>query len=701
MDFLQKKLLGKNIAYSGFKLIWVFILIVFSQSYSQQNLGDDWQFYGDSETDGRATETPSLISQNAAFLTIYAGNFDTTGLNFFKHGVGGESLQQSRARYNDNSNHPNATWVHFQESGNQDLDGERTASEFASSFESFVREIATQSPNAIISTETAYSFERESTSYRDWSGHNSAMKQKIAELQGDGINVYVAEVDSAIKVLVSNLGFDNVMTSDGGHFQGNGNFLVALMMFKSLGYNLSSMSFDHISTSELSASERDLCLQIAGSSSTPTDNTPPSAPGSLQGSASGPGSVNLSWQAATDNESNVVRYKIYMDDNLLDSTTSRSFSVTGLSPETQYSFEVSAVNSAGLEGNRSGAIQLTTEAASNQADAPMAPDSLKTYMDPQGNVVLSWQDPNPPSNSTVFRIFKDGEILDSTQELQYTDVSGNINQEFSYRVQCITEQAVSSELSSASEISTNVHNLDSLIILVNYGENESGNNYGTGFFNIPIMDRYTGYYPQGNGSVGITEGENKDYNFQGLTGEYLNLEAGQFIYALWYNNTDSTIQFTPQFSSSDSDRPVSGDEGLWHPMSETTIQAGEYGTSIYEIKEQDAGYYNLININGNFASRGGLLLSIIGWSATNEISSVKRQVASPAKIFANSHYWIIHLENPELNSQAEVGLYNMEGKKLGSAFPMGKNKWKLLNPKIKGPLFVKIGGYLSILPINY
>lgn len=82
-----------------------------------------------------------------------------------------------------------------------------------------------------------------------------------------------------------------------------------------------------------------------------TDNEPPSAPKNLTATAQAY-SVTLQWMAATDNIA-VVRYKIYQGANFIKDVAVPGLgtSINGLQGSTAYTFKVTAVDSAGLEGN--------------------------------------------------------------------------------------------------------------------------------------------------------------------------------------------------------------------------------------------------------------------------------------------------------------------------------------------------------------
>jgi chitodextrinase len=76
------------------------------------------------------------------------------------------------------------------------------------------------------------------------------------------------------------------------------------------------------------------------------DTTPPSVPTGLKGTAVSPTQINLTWKPSTDNVG-VKGYYVYVNDVALATTTARSFTHTGLSAGTTYSYRVSAYDAAG------------------------------------------------------------------------------------------------------------------------------------------------------------------------------------------------------------------------------------------------------------------------------------------------------------------------------------------------------------------
>ena len=85
----------------------------------------------------------------------------------------------------------------------------------------------------------------------------------------------------------------------------------------------------------------------------------PSVPTRLTATAVSPSQIDLSWDASTD-EIGVAGYNIYRDGSYLKSVTTTSTSDTGLNPNTQYCYTVSAFDAAGNESRQSDQVCVIT-----------------------------------------------------------------------------------------------------------------------------------------------------------------------------------------------------------------------------------------------------------------------------------------------------------------------------------------------------
>ncbi|PCJ62308.1 MAG: hypothetical protein COA79_04390 [Planctomycetota bacterium] len=250
------------------KLLFSLILISTSiasifaeEKINHKALKELWLFIGDSETSGRA-KGKKTKSQAITFGTIWESTYNKKP-QLKKYGVGGCSLLDSYKRYTKLSNKSSAVLINLQESGNQDKKGQKTIEEFANTFAEVIEKISKESPNAQITYETAYSFNRESKKGRNWNPYNHAIREEVKKLNKKRIKIRLAETDNYIKKLVKKIGAKKVLTDDGGHFTSTGNLMVALTIFKTLGISLDSLNLSGIPDSEISQDEKKICLSIA------------------------------------------------------------------------------------------------------------------------------------------------------------------------------------------------------------------------------------------------------------------------------------------------------------------------------------------------------------------------------------------------------------------------------------------------------
>ena len=98
----------------------------------------------------------------------------------------------------------------------------------------------------------------------------------------------------------------------------------------------------------------------SGSDTTDTSDTiPPSIPANVIATAVSTTQINLSWNASTDNIG-VAGYRVYRDGNQIATVANTTYSNTGLSPSTTYTYTVSAYDAAGNNSAQSTIASATT-----------------------------------------------------------------------------------------------------------------------------------------------------------------------------------------------------------------------------------------------------------------------------------------------------------------------------------------------------
>jgi fibronectin type 3 domain-containing protein len=134
--------------------------------------------------------------------------------------------------------------------------------------------------------------------------------------------------------------------------------------------------------------------QILTDMNTSVDNTPPTAPSNLQATPVSSAKINLSWAAATDDES-VSSYILYRQNpgsstfTQIATTTGTVYSDSGLSPTSTYTYQVIAQDPAGNLSQPSSQAAATT--LTPDLDAPdVSPSNLTVTPGKGGELDLSW-----------------------------------------------------------------------------------------------------------------------------------------------------------------------------------------------------------------------------------------------------------------------------------------------------------------------
>lgn len=155
------------------------------------------------------------------------------------------------------------------------------------------------------------------------------------------------------------------------------------------------------------------------------DNEAPTAITDLVASNTTASGTLLSWSSASDNIS-VTNYQIFLDGSLIGNSQSQtSFQVTGLNPNTPYTFVVIAQDSAGNSSLSSNTVNVLTDALpAVDTEAPLAVTDLSATNTSFDGTILTWSPSSDNVGVTNYQIFQDNTNIGNSGTLTSFTVAG-------------------------------------------------------------------------------------------------------------------------------------------------------------------------------------------------------------------------------------------------------------------------------------
>ena len=179
------------------------------------------------------------------------------------------------------------------------------------------------------------------------------------------------------------------------------------------------------------------------------DTQAPTVPTGLSGQAISSSQINLSWTASTDNIG-VTGYRIYRNGALIGTSTITSYSNTGLSASTTYTYAVSAYDAAGNVSSQSASASATT-LSSSDTQAPTVPAGVSAQAISSSQINLSWTASTDNIGVTGYRIYRNGALIGASAITSYSNTGLSASTAYTYRVSAYDAAGnVSSQSSSIS-----------------------------------------------------------------------------------------------------------------------------------------------------------------------------------------------------------------------------------------------------------
>lgn len=146
------------------------------------------------------------------------------------------------------------------------------------------------------------------------------------------------------------------------------------------------------------------------------DTEAPSVPQNLTVSNVTTTSLDLNWDASTDNVG-VSEYEVFQDGNSIGTTSSTNLSVNGLTESTTYSFTVLARDASNNDSAQSAAENGTT--LDPDTTAPSVPNNLSASNTTASSVDLSWDASTDNGGVQDYDVFQDGAIIATVSSTSY------------------------------------------------------------------------------------------------------------------------------------------------------------------------------------------------------------------------------------------------------------------------------------------
>ncbi|AJS61605.1 chitinase [Paenibacillus sp. IHBB 10380] len=212
-----------------------------------------------------------------------------------------------------------------------------------------------------------------------------------------------------------------------------------------------SINWDKFNNFEFSSNHRTYLNQFEPGGV--EDLIPPSVPGNLSSPSKTSNSVNLSWNASTDNVG-VTGYTVSYGSNSIN-VAGTSTTISGLSANTAYTFTVKAKDAAGNQSVASNALTVTTNASSVDTTAPTAPTNLQVSGKTASSVSLSWTASTDNVGVTGYDVFNGSSLVTSVMGTTATVNGLNANTAYTFTV---TAKDAAGNVSTGTSIQSTTDN---------------------------------------------------------------------------------------------------------------------------------------------------------------------------------------------------------------------------------------------------
>lgn len=165
----------------------------------------------------------------------------------------------------------------------------------------------------------------------------------------------------------------------------------------------------------------------------PVDVQAPTTPQNLVASALSSSTISLSWTASSDNVG-VAGYTIYRGGVQVGTSTTTSYSDSGLTASTRYTYSVDAFDAAGNNSAQSTSASATTLAQQTDTQPPAVPQNLAASPASSSSISLTWTASTDNVGVTGYTIYRGGVQVGTSKANSYLDTGLPSSTQNSYTV---------------------------------------------------------------------------------------------------------------------------------------------------------------------------------------------------------------------------------------------------------------------------
>jgi len=164
----------------------------------------------------------------------------------------------------------------------------------------------------------------------------------------------------------------------------------------------------------------------------PPDATAPSVPIGLSATGASTSQIDLSWTASTDNVG-VTGYQIFRGGSQISTATATTYSDTGLTASTTYTYSVRAMDAAGNLSAPSASVSASTLAPPDTT-APTTPTNVVVAAQSSSVIRLSWNPATDNVGVVGYKIYRNASQIGTVTGTSYSDAGLSVSTSYSYAV---------------------------------------------------------------------------------------------------------------------------------------------------------------------------------------------------------------------------------------------------------------------------